>query len=323
MRLQFTNGISDLAAWRRQVRSKLLELTGFTALPNYQWEITDIIEKEEAERIHRRYSIRCGNEMEQPIYEFLPPKGKYNGITLIAFHGHGNSLEDPIYDYLHELPRLGYRLVTPVLYGCMERQTLPIIKQGAVEQCRIWSVHADRRGASLLGIRLQDARLAFELAVSLEGVNPERIGCIGLSMGGEMALYYAAVETRVAFSVSAGFFSSFDGLLFKKPNCQCYSIRGWANWLDMPDIAACISPRPLLILRGYDDPWVDKEDAACAFRRLKKIYAAAGAETNCSYREFPGEHQLNTKIAQRWILTLYRRCPDVIAFPGNRWEKDR
>jgi len=212
----------------------------------------------------------------------------------------------PIYDYLHELPHRGYRCVTPILFGTMERQTHSPGNSGATDHCRDWLIKADKLGATLLALRLLDARLALGVARQTEGFDPERVASLGLSMGGELSLYLAAVEPEIRCCVCAGFFSTFEGLLMEKRNCHCYSIRDWPRWFDMPDLAGRIAPRPVLIQNGRDDPWIGSKDAAKAVRRLREIYKAFDAEEKVDYQTYPGEHCLHTELADAWLQQQFK-----------------
>jgi len=305
LKLSFANCQMDLEKWQTQVRSKLLELTYFDDIPKESWELTETTEKEVNGVLRRRHLVRYGDWEPQPIYESLPVSGKLNGITMVAFHGHGDETFCEFYNYLTELPRRGYRFITPILFGHMERQTLPLGKCFPTEYCREWMLDADKLGVSLLAMRLLDSRLAYEFALSLSEVNPEKIGCIGLSMGGELAMYLAAIEPGIKFSISAGFLSTFEGFLMGKyggkRGCHCYSIRSWPKWFEMPDIVGCIAPRPLLALKGRTDPCFSTEDVEEAVRQVGKIYEACDASENFQYQTYPGEHCLNEDIADEWL----------------------
>ncbi|MDP6125803.1 MAG: acetylxylan esterase [Candidatus Latescibacteria bacterium] len=207
MQLGFANNKIALTEWQQSVRDKLLELTRFANISDADWRLLETSETVVDGVRRRRHLVAFGDWTPQPIYEMLPADAPLNGKTLIALHGHGLSPFGGIYDYLDELPRRGYRCVLPILYGTMERNT-KIDSDGLVEICRAWLTDADMLGASLLGLRLFDCCLAHRFALSFDGVDSERVGVVGLSMGGELALYLAAVEPSIARCVSAGFLST-------------------------------------------------------------------------------------------------------------------
>lgn len=304
MQLSFANRTTDPITWQQYVRAKLFELTQSDHIPQAYWRVLEVTESEVRGVLRRRHLIQYGSWPPQPIYELLPAGGELNGRTLIAFHGHGHEPFGGIYVYLDELPQRGYRCVMPILFGTMERQTLGLGRKPPTELCREWLIEADRFGVSLLGLRLFEGWLAYQFALSLPGVDPRRIGSVGLSMGGQLALYLAAIEPAMRNCVCAGFLCTFDGLLIRKRNCHCYSIRDWPSWFDMPDIAGCVAPRPLLTLKGEDDACFFADDVQEAADRVAEVYRAFGPVQNFCYATYPGKHCMNVDMADQWLQQL-------------------
>ena len=302
--LSFDNNKENLNDWQNKVRNKFLELINYNNIPQNNWRILKTKEDSKEGVLSRRHTISYGDWHSQPIYELRPANGKLNGRALVIFHGHGDALNDSIYDYVYELPRRGYVCVMPILYGTMERQTHPIVdcsKGFFPEYCREWLLEADKIGVSLLGLRLLDARLAYQLALSLDDIDENRIGTVGLSMGGQLSLYLPAIETNIKCAVSAGFLDTFEGLLIRSRNCHCYSIRGWQQWFDITDIVGCIAPRSLLVLKGENDSCFFTKDVEQASQKVERIYSIFKAKDNYSYRTYPGEHVLNIDVTDQWL----------------------
>ncbi len=297
--LSFKGYGGDYRQRRSEVLAKFLELIAYDRTPSGRVTAKLSSQDEVGELTRRRYLVRKGDWDAQPIYEVVPPAGG-NGATIVTLHGHGNDPFSGIYDYVYGFARRGYRVVMPILFGTMERETKGL-KPDWRNMCREWSIEADALGISVLGARLHDARLAYDLCKRLEGVDPGRIGCAGLSMGGELSLYLAAVEPGIRACVSAGFLSTFQSLLLRMRNCQCYSIRDWPRYFDMPDIAACIAPRPLQIQKGQDDGCFEASDVEQAFKHLQSVYERLGATPACEYRTYPGGHMLNQNLADAWF----------------------
>lgn len=296
-----TRNSRDLSSWQEKVRSQLLEVIDYHRTPHdAEPKIIDAASSE-IEGTHQvRYLIKPGSWEPQPIYALTPANGRLNGVTLVTFHGHGDDPFGGIYTYVREFARRGYRVVMPVLYGKMERESKGL-RYDPRAVCASWSIDADALGTSLLGARLFDGVLAYRLARQLPGVDRERIACVGLSMGGELSLYLAAIEPAIRVCVSAGFLSTFRSLLLERGNCQCYSIRDWPRYFDMPDIAGCIAPRPLQIQKGESDPCFDSQDVANAFAQVQRVYAAFRKQENAQYITYPGGHCLNVDKAQAFL----------------------
>jgi len=302
--LSFEDFEGDPRDRQKAVLRKFLELIHHERTPSGQLDFELVESDEESGLVRRKYEASQEPWAPQPVYEFTNPELD-NGITLVALHGHGDDPFTGIYDYIPGLAGRGYRVVMPILFGTMERETKGL-RPDWRDMCREWSIEADALGVTLIAARLHDAHLAYLLAMELEGVDRERIATIGLSMGGELSLYLTAIEKGIRACVSAGFMSSFGSLLLDKRNCQCYSIRDWPRYFDMPDIAGCIAPRPVLVLKGTDDPCLDPEDAEQAFERLKDIYRRFDAADSCSYRTYPGTHCLNQDLADTWLREQFR-----------------
>jgi fermentation-respiration switch protein FrsA (DUF1100 family) len=296
----------DLAGWQQKVRARLLELIDYDRTPHRAGiDIVDTASTEIDGTRQVRHLVQPGAWAPQPIYVLTPAKGALNGVTLITLHGHGNDPFAGIYTYVRELARRGYRVVMPILYGKMERETKGL-RYDPRAVCASWSIDADALGTSLLGARLFDATLAYRLARQVPGVDRQRIACLGLSMGGELSLYLAAVEPQIRACVSAGFLSTFGSLLLERGNCQCYSIRDWPRYFDMPDIAGCIAPRPLQVQKGESDPCFDAQDVADAFSAVQRVYAAFGRPQAAQYVTYPGGHCLNVDLALAFLQAHLR-----------------
>jgi dienelactone hydrolase len=78
---------------------------------------------------------------------------------------------------------------------------------------------------------------AVDLLQSLPEVDPERIGCIGHSLGGHNAMFTAAFDTRIKAVVSSCGFTSF-------PRYFGGNLKGWTSDRYMPRIASLYDSKP-------------------------------------------------------------------------------
>jgi hypothetical protein len=88
------------------------------------------------------------------------------------------------------------------------------------------------------------------------------------------------------------------------PYCHCYNISDWPNWFDMPDIAGCIAPRPLLVLKGENDGCFEADDVEFAAGKVGEIYEAARSPELFEYATYPGGHCLDLDRADAWLSKL-------------------
>lgn len=121
---------------------------------------------------------------------------------------------------------------------------------------------------------------AFTSLLAQPGIDPNRVGALGLSMGAMLAVQVASVDQRIRALLLSGCFSDahrqtlFEyrswGPITGWPAVWTYRIAGFDDSDQRPiDIIARVSPRPLLIVQGTEDGIVPPEMAS-------ELYAAAG-----------------------------------------------
>ena len=148
-------------------------------------------------------------------------------------------------------------------------------------------------GRTLIGERLWDLRRAVDLLASLKEVDAARIGCAGLSLGGEMAMWLAAMDTRVAACVSSGFLTVMDQM--ERDHCMCWKLDGLRELVDFADIYALVAPRPLQCQNGLKEPTTQfiVPLAREALREIRPIYADLGAPANVALHVHEGGHEID------------------------------
>lgn len=143
--------------------------------------------------------------------------------------------------------------------------------------------HAVRApGATLLGERLADLLRCVDHLAAMAEVDPARIGCAGLSLGGEMAMWLGALDLRIAATVSSGFLTTMDQL--EQGHCLCWKLPGLRQLADFADLYALIAPRALQCQNGLGEPHTDftvplaKRAMAELAPAFSDLGAAAGPE---------------------------------------------
>ena len=103
-----------------------------------------------------------------------------------------------------------------------------------------------------MGERLWDLMRCVDYLESLPQVDKSRIGCAGLSLGGEMAMWLGAMDERIAATVSAGFLTTMDHM--EQNHCMCWKFDGLRELVDFADIYSLTAPRPLQCQNGLQEP---------------------------------------------------------------------
>lgn len=154
---------------------------------------------------------------------------------------------------------------------------------------------------TVMGERLYDAVRAVDYLSSRDDVDAQRIGCAGLSLGGEMAMWLGAMDTRVAAVVSAGFLTVMDQL--EQNHCLCWKFQGLRESVDFPEIYGLIAPRRLQCQNGRQEPATQFPVplAESAFRRIQRIYTDLGAPHVAEWVAHPGGHEIDLDALLRFF----------------------
>ncbi len=158
-------------------------------------------------------------------------------------------------------------------------------------------------GRTLMGERLWDVMRCVDFLLSMKEVDRKRIGCAGLSLGGEMAMWLAAMDERVAACVSSGFLTVMDQM--EHSHCMCWKFDGLRELVDFADIYSLIAPRPLQCQNGLrEHPTMFVVPLARqALKEIRLIYADMGKPGNASLAVHGGEHEVDVPS----LLEFFRK----------------
>jgi len=128
-----------------------------------------------------------------------------------------------------------------------------LAKRGYVTISTTVSQHeVHEQGRLLMAERLWDVMRCVDYLETLPQVDKSRIGCAGLSLGGEMTMWLGAMDERIAATVSAGFLTTMDHM--EQNHCMCWKFDGLRELVDYADIYSLIAPRPLQCQNGMLEP---------------------------------------------------------------------
>jgi dienelactone hydrolase len=150
-----------------------------------------------------------------------------------------------------------------------------------------------------------DIRTVDYLATRPE-VDPARIGCVGLSMGGLRTIHLAALDERIKAAVAVGWMTSFPRQLAKHVrNTIGFTklVPGLYRQLDYPDVASLAAPTPLLVINGSKDALFEPEAVRASFEKLQACYRKAGAADRVRPRLYDTPHEFNREMqAEAWTF---------------------
>ncbi len=145
-------------------------------------------------------------------------------------------------------------------------------------------------GTTWPGIIFQGDRVAVDFLLSRPEVDPQRIGCVGLSMGGLRSTYLFGLDARIKVGVVTAFSTTYAHML------QAHARHTWMmyvpqqyRYLDLPDVASLNAPRPLLVQNCRQDKLFTVAGMQAAEQKLAGVYRRMKAPDRfrASYYDVP------------------------------------
>jgi hypothetical protein len=130
---------------------------------------------------------------------------------------------------------------------------------------------------TLMGERLWDVLRCADYLTTLDNVDADRMGCAGLSLGGEMAMWLGAMDPRMKVTVSSGFLTTVKNL--RNQHCQCWDFPGFTENFDFCDIYSLTAPRSLLCQIGAKETAPGGFPPPLAYEAMANIQRAYAIES--------------------------------------------
>ena len=277
--------IASTRTWRRRRERILADMQLVMGpLPDASKRVPlDVLVLEEAELAkvtRKKVTYAAEKDDRVPAYLFVPKDLKGKAPAMLCLHqttgiGKGEPAGlggDPNLHYALELAERGYVTLAPDYPNFGD-----------------YKLDAYRRGyasATMKGI--WNHMRAVDLLESWPGVDPDRIGCIGHSLGGHNTLFLAAFDERIKVAVTSCGFNSF-------PKYHGGNLGGWSHGGYMPRIAsvygrdarkipfdftevlAALAPRPCFVSAPTKDDNFELSGVDVCVRAALPVYELFGA----------------------------------------------
>jgi dienelactone hydrolase len=259
--------------------------------------------------------------MRMPVYVLIP-----DGVTeprpgVVAIHGHGYGSREIVglepdgaergaepglhKDFAVALVKQGFVVAAPELLAFGDRRLPEDIAAGPKQSsCARISAQLMLLGRNIGGVRVAETMQTVGYLLSRPDVKPGAIGCMGISGGGLVAAYTAALDERIGATVVSGYANTFQGSILSRMHCLDNYIPGILQDAEMPELIGLIAPRSLLVESGDTDRVFPREGAMKAMEKLAMIYEAAGAEEELAVDYFTGGHEISGAKAYQWLRRL-------------------
>ncbi len=155
-------------------------------------------------------------------------------------------------------------------------------------------------GATWPGILFQGDRASLDYLLTRPEVDPDRIGCMGLSIGGFRSAHLFGLDPRIKAGVVAGWMTTYRSLLYDHLRHHTWMIYvpGQYNYLDLPDVATLNAPNALMVINCLKDGLFTHEGMRGAESKIAAVYEKTGhpERFKCNYYDVP--HSLNVTMQE-------------------------
>lgn len=278
---------------------------------------------------HRGYqrqyiTLTSAPDVAVPMWLLVPEGAPAARPAVIAVHGHGYGVDDIVginadgserdepvnyhKDFAVALCRRGFVVLAPELLGFGRRREAGDAavspQQSSCYDAALWGMML---GQPLLGRRVADIGRAIDYLAARPEVDPAQLGIMGISGGGMVALFAAALDERLRGAVISGYLSTFRDSILAIRHCLCNYVPGLLADAEMYDVAALLAPRPLLIEAGIHDSIFPIAAVRDSFARIGRAYALLGAEERVGSDFFDGDHQISGALAYDFLWNWLQR----------------
>jgi dienelactone hydrolase len=225
--------------------------------------------------LYVRETIEYAVEANERIRSFLlvPKHIDPSAPAIFAHHQHNREFHlgksevvglagDRDQAYAAELAQRGYVVIAPDALAFEERNWSN--PSGEAEYYEL----ATRlvQGRTLLSKCLHDISVALDYLATRPEVDPQRIGFIGHSYGGRMAIWAPAIDDRILASVSNCGCVNYKQSFTHDTGVQMeFCLPGVLQLGDVEDILKLVAPRALLLQATADDKWSRGAEAMFAY----------------------------------------------------------
>jgi dienelactone hydrolase len=153
-------------------------------------------------------------------------------------------------------------------------------------------------GTTWPGVMAYEDRRALDYLAARPEVDPQRLGCCGLSGGGLRTVYLAGLDPRVKCAVCVGFMTVAREVLEEKitEHTWMFHVPHLSRFMDLPDVVSLHGPGPLLVQFNREDELWTLSGQEQADAMLTQIYARLGAPDRYAGMFYPGPHKFDVTM---------------------------
>jgi dienelactone hydrolase len=210
--------------------------------------------------------------------------------------------------------RVDFDTIDPVIRQRMQSRISTLTEKTTAyhEHCSVFEEvvarHIFAAGATWLGVMSHDDRSSVDYLLSRPEVDPDRIGCLGLSMGGHRNNYLFATDPRIKAAVTVGWMTNWNDLLPNHVGSHSWAqfVPGLAGSFELSDVVSIGMPGSLLVLQCSRDELFTVDGMHRACEKIERIYTKAGLRDHFQSRFYDVPHQFNATMQEDAFAWLDR-----------------
>jgi dienelactone hydrolase len=314
MRLKFqATSAKQAEAWQKKLRTKLAELLG--GIPSGKGAPLDakvldakVLESREFPGYRREKFIFTSRPGLAVLgYVLTPKQRKAPHPAVICLPGHGRGVDDIVgiddkgrdrtdksgyqHDFAIQVVEQGMAAVAieQMAFGC--RRDARTSRGGLGRSaCQPTAGAALLLGETMIGWRVRDVMRTIDYLETRTDIDASRVGVTGISGGGTITVFSAAMEPRIKAAFASGYLNTFRDSIFSLSHCIDNYVPGILEWAEMYDVAGLIAPRPFFAESGSKDDIFPIGAFRESFGKVKRVYEVMGAADRLDHEVFEGEH---------------------------------
>ena len=153
-------------------------------------------------------------------------------------------------------------------------------------------------GTTWPGVFLSEDQRAVDILAERDDVDPDRIGCCGLSGGGLRTVYLGGLDSRIKCAISVGFMTTWKDLILQKSYTHTWMTYTplLPQFLDFPEILGLRVPLPTMVLNNNEDQLFTLSEMKRADKMMQQLFEKAGMAERYEGRFYPGRHKFDGKM---------------------------
>lgn len=150
-------------------------------------------------------------------------------------------------------------------------------------------------GTTWPGVFTAEDQRALDYLASRPDVDPDRLGCGGLSGGGLRTVFLGGLDDRIRCACCVGMMTTWKDYLLHKSYTHTWMVYvpGLPADLDYPEILALRAPKATLVQSDTEDQLFTTDGMKQADRTIAEVFRKAGAADRYKGSFYPGPHKFD------------------------------